>query len=407
LCGFGSETSDGNGLSEIDMMNLIGFFIGFAGLALICIVVWMMLKQKHQEKLQRAKKLARRRAVEKATEQERQERLSKAESGDIPTILYLAKEAEKSDFREALFWYEKAAHLENATGMYGVVRLCQHMNMRRRDMILEEKSKFWKRHIEAIDGDLGALCDTGKAFLSGYGISVDTDKGTRLLERAAKANHIPAMLLLGDWYISAENPSPKPEDAFFWFKRAAKLGNDEGMMKLGINYLNGTGVNADHLKGCYWLECAGEKGNAEAMYQAGKAWMDYNSYGNAIAYIWFFLAAHCGYDEAKQKRNEIGNQMGVDSIVILQNFAKPLLKKINHGEVSRHFIIRAFNKLYKRKVPVPHKKDILNETFEAAPVEIEPDKAHSDPQHDPESPLNEETPSKPANKADFSDNWTK
>ncbi|WP_038180189.1 tetratricopeptide repeat protein [Vibrio rhizosphaerae] len=337
-------------------MNIIGFLMGLAGLSLILLVSWMMvlsLKQKRLEAERQARDSFDRRAREQAIAEDRKERQRKAEEGHIPTILYLAKEAEKRDLREALFWYEKAASLENITGMYGVVRICQRS---RKDTVLEEKAKFWQMYIRGMEGDLHSLCETAKAYFAGLGISVDIDKGVRILEKVALSNFIPAQLILGDWYVSRENPVPKPEDACFWYAKAARLDSSEGMMKLGLSYLKGNGVGQDHRKGCYWLECAGEKGNAEAMYHAGKAWMDHGAYGNSVAYIWLFLSAHCGYEPAKGMRDDVGSRLGVDSIVLLQSFAKPLLKKIQAGTIGKHLIIRAFNKLYKRNVPIPRRE---------------------------------------------------
>ncbi|ASA58236.1 tetratricopeptide repeat protein [Vibrio gazogenes] len=337
-------------------MNIIGFLMGLAGLSLILLVSWMMVlsvKQKRLEAERQAREDSGRRAREQAVAEDRKERQQKAEEGHIPTILYLAKEAEKRDLREALYWYEKAASLENITGMYGVVRICQRS---RKDTVLEEKARFWQVYIRGLEGDLHALCETAKAYFSGLGIAVDAEKGVRILEKVAMSNFIPAQLSLGDWYISRDNPVPKPEDACYWYSKAARLDSSEAMMKLGLSYLKGNGVNQDHRKGCYWLECAGERGNAEAMYHAGTAWMDHGAYGNSVAYIWLFLSAHCGYEPAKGMRDDVGSRLGVDSIVLLQSFAKPLLKKIQSGTIGKHLIIRAFNKLYKRNVPIPQRE---------------------------------------------------
>lgn len=44
--------------------------------------------------------------------------------------------------------------------------------------------------------------------------------------------------------------------------------------------------------------------------------------------------------------------IGVDTVVGLQALSKPMLKKIREKKVSKHSIIRALNKLYKRKIPL-------------------------------------------------------
>ncbi|MCG6451030.1 hypothetical protein K6U33_09245, partial [Vibrio parahaemolyticus] len=135
-------------------MNTIGIAIGATGLSLILIFVWMIslsVRKKRLEAEKKAREEAYRKALERQRDQERKERLYKAESGHVPTMLYLAKEAERTNLREALFWYEKAAHNDNITGMYGIVRICQRI---RDDVILKEKAKFWQNCIQGQEGDL-------------------------------------------------------------------------------------------------------------------------------------------------------------------------------------------------------------------------------------------------------------
>lgn len=342
-------------------MNTIGIAIGATGLSLILIFVWMIslsIRKKRLEAEKKAREEAYRKALERMREQERQERLFKAESGHVPTILYLAKEAERTNLKEALFWYEKAAQFDNITGMYGIVRICQKASD---DIILRDKGKFWQVLIRALEGDLSAKFEAGQALIYGRNTEVNVSRGLSLIQEAAEEQYIDAIIFMGEWCVSKDNIAPAPSDSTFWFSKAAKLNSFEGMMKLGMNYLQGVGVPVDHGKGCYWLECAAEQGHAEAMYHAGEAWVERGAHGNAIAYIWLFLSAFFGYEQAKGLRDKIGSQIGVDSVVGLQSLAKPLQKKISALTVNRHAIIRALNKLYKRTVPVPLKGEELDD----------------------------------------------
>ncbi len=343
-------------------MNIIGMAIGALGLSFILIFIWMIslsVRRKRLEEEKREREEAYRKALERTREEERKERLFQAESGHIPTILYLAKEAERKNLREALFWYEKAAQFDNINGMHGVVRLCNKM---RDDMILREKSRFWQLFIDGLEGDLQAKYETGRAFISGRGIEVNVVKGLGMIQEAAERKHIDAIIFMGDWCVSKDNISPSPGDSTYWYSKAAKRNSLEGMMKLGINYLKGVGVPADHNKGCYWLERASEKGHAESMYHAAEAWADRGANGNSIAYIWLYLSAHFGYEPARTLRDKVGSNMGVNSVVGLQALARPLQKKIATGKVNKHSIIRALNKLYKRQVPVPMKGEAVDDS---------------------------------------------
>lgn len=336
-------------------MNVIGIFIGLVGLLLIISVVWMSAvsaKQKRLESDKQARMEAHRQAVKRNHAEERLERVQKAEANHIPSILFLAKEAELRDLKEAAYWYEKAGYLGNVTGMYGIVRLCSRIEG---DVVVNEKIRFWKRYIKGAEGDINALFETGKALISGLGVATERDLGIKVVEQAAMANLTEAQIYMGDLCLSGDSAAEKIEDSSYWFAKAAKLGNSEAMMKLGLNYINGRGIAKDLKKGCFWLESAAEKGDAKAMYHAGKAWMGVGQHGTEIAYIWFYLASQCDYQPAKALRDEVAAGLGVDSLVLLQGFANPLLKKLRSGTaVTRHIVIRALNRLYQRGVPIPN-----------------------------------------------------
>ncbi len=333
-------------------MNILGVFIGAAGLLLVILVMWLLIMstKRNNVELDKKKKQEKLRLLdEKNSELERQHRIKKAEEGHIPTILYLAKEAERKDKRESFYWYEQAANLDNVMGMYGLVRMGRFYA---NDLIIEQKLKYWQMYIKGIEGDNASLFFAGKALINGLGVTSNLEKGLEIIQTAASKNYIPAIIYLGDWSVAKENPHPKSEDSNYWYAKAAKLDNPEAMMKLGLNYLNGVGTSVDHSRACYWLESASEMGNPEAMFHAGSAWIDYGSHGNAIAYIWLFLAANLNYEPARSLRDEVGNKVGVDSIIVLQRFTKPLIKKIEAGSIGNHIIIKALNKLYKRDVPI-------------------------------------------------------
>ncbi|OXE31991.1 hypothetical protein CA163_14995, partial [Vibrio parahaemolyticus] len=134
-------------------MSSMGIAIAATGLSLVLIFVWMISLSMRRQRLEterKAREAAYRKAMQKAREQERKEREFKAETGHIPTILFLAKEAERDNVRQALYWYDKAAKLDNVTGMYGIVRLSERM---REDVILKEQANFWRTAIAGMEGD--------------------------------------------------------------------------------------------------------------------------------------------------------------------------------------------------------------------------------------------------------------
>lgn len=343
-------------------MSTMGIAIGATALSLILVAVWLIslsLRKQRLEQERKARAVAYRKAIEKARIQEQKERHFKAETGHVPSILYLAKEAERNNIKEALYWYDKAAHLDNVNGMYGIVRLSMK---RKEDLILKEKANFWQLAISALDNDLAAKFEMGKALVFGRGTDKNIPKGYTCIEESAAGGNSEAMLFMGDWCLDKENPDYSAENAVEWYHKAADKNSLEGKIKLGSCYLNGIGVESNHGEAIYWFETAAEKNSAEAMFRAGEAWIDHGENGNAIAYIWLFLSAHFGYSDAKHLRDKVGGELGVDAVVGLQALTKPIMTKLTQEAITKHSIIKALNKLYKRNIPIPKKvKEVLDE----------------------------------------------
>ncbi|KJY84495.1 hypothetical protein TW81_02910 [Vibrio galatheae] len=332
-------------------MNIMGIAIGATGLLLLCMFMWMLalsMRKKRLEQERKEREIAFRKAMEKNRKQEQEERIVKAEEGHIPTILYLAKEAERTRPQEAVYWYSKAAKLDSVTGMYGVVRISNKM---KQDLVLKQQAKFWQTCISAAEGSLPHQFEMAQALFSGRGTEVDVPKALSVMESAADQNYVDALIFLGDWASSPNNLQASPATSTDYYRRAAELRSNEGRMKLGLNYIHGRGVEANFDLGVYWLERAAEKGYLEAMYKAGETWMDYKPAGNSLAYIWLFLAGQLGHEPARVLRDKVAMNIGVDTVVGLQSLAKPMVKKIRDNKVSKHSIIRALNKLYKRSIP--------------------------------------------------------
>ncbi|KZX55864.1 hypothetical protein A3712_06080 [Vibrio sp. HI00D65] len=348
----------------------MGIAIGATALSLILVAVWLIslsLRKQRLEQERKARAVAYRKAIEKARIQEQKERHFKAETGHVPSILFLAKEAERNNIKEAIYWYDKAAHLDNVNGMYGIVRLSMK---RKEDLILREQANFWQLAIAALDNDMSAKFEMGKALVHGRGTVKNTPKGYTYIEESAAGGNTEAMLFMGDWCLDKENPDYSAESSVDWYRKAAEKNNLDGKIKLGMSYLNGVGVEPNHCEAVYWFETAAEKNSAEAMFRAGEAWIDHGNNGNAIAYIWLFLSAHFGYSEAKHQRDKVGGELGVDAVVGLQALTKPIMTKLTQQAITKHSIIKALNKLYKRNIPIPKKvKEASDEEGESFNVE--------------------------------------
>lgn len=175
-------------------MTMMGIAIGATGLLLLLLFVWMLaisMRQKRIENERRQRANIYRKAMERNRKQEQEERVQKAESGDITMILYLAKEEERTNLRKATYWYRKAANLDNVTGMYGIVRISERM---KDDMVLREQAKFWRTTIAAVEGNLQAKFEAAEALFYGRGTEQNVEKAYQFMEEAAKMQYLPAML---------------------------------------------------------------------------------------------------------------------------------------------------------------------------------------------------------------------
>ncbi len=343
-------------------MSSMGIAIVATGLSLVLIFVWMISLSMRKQRLEVERKVreaAYRKTMQRAREQELEEREFKAETGHIPTILFLAKEAERGNVRQALYWYDKAAKMDNVSAMYGIVRLSERMP---EDVILKEQANFWRIAIAGMEGNLDSKFTTGKALVFGRGVEQNETKGHELIEAAAEEGSVDAMLYMGEWQASPENSAGQNADTLYWYKKAASRGSAEGKIQVGLCYLNGTGTEKSLQKGRYWLERAAESGSAKAMYHAGEAWKDTSRAGNAIAYIWLFLSSNLGYEPARIVRDRVSANIGVETVVGLQAIAKPIQKKLATGSVKKHSIIRVLNKIYKRPAYFPDEVE-LNEVL--------------------------------------------
>lgn len=330
-------------------MNIMTIAIGATGVSLFLVVIWMIslsAKKKREEVAKQAREVAYRKAMIAAKEREHQDRIYKAETGHVPTQLYLAKEAETSSLKEALHWYEKAAIADNEIAMYSMVRLCEKYGD---NPMLKLKAKYWQKIIDARGGDKQAQFEAGLCLLKGLGIEQDVDGAIQMIEEVANEEIIDAQLYMGDWCVAESNSNKDPHSAAEWNYRAAQLESVEGMIRLGDHYANGQGVEQNFTRAAYWLELAAETGSARAQYCAGELWArDTSDTGYALAYIWLYLSAHNGYEKAKKRRDEVANLIEIDSIVALQSVAKPILGRLKEGKIRKHTIIKALNKMYKR-----------------------------------------------------------
>ena len=152
------------------------------------------------------------------------------------------------------------------------------------------------------------------------------------MESVAAQNHLEALLYLGDWNIADNNPKKDSKKSTQFYHKAA-LEKNEARMKLGLVIFKVGGSRVTLSVG-YIGSNAAEKG-CLGRHKVGEAWVDHKKNGNAIAYIWMFIAGNLGHKVASNRRDEIAGVIGIDSVVGLQSIAKPMAKKIAEKKVVK------------------------------------------------------------------------
>lgn len=182
----------------------------------------------------------------------------------------------------------------------------------------------------------------GECLENGYGILEDSDKAIYYYELAAKHNHVPSKIKLGElykkastkrskdiekslkWYESASDDgdleamfsigkmyetreiSDKKymNKAYEWYLRAGQQGHMESQAKLGLFFYKGWGgIKWGYKESAEWYEKAAKQGHAESQFKIAKYF--YHGDGvpkdHSVAYDWYLKAAEQGHPKAQKE----------------------------------------------------------------------------------------------------------
>lgn len=123
----------------------------------------------------------------------------------------------------------------------------------------------------AVNGNPKALAKLGSLYIAGKYVTKDTEKGLDLLNQAATANYIPAMLELGNYALTEHDY----DHAIQWYTKAANLHDATAYLQLAHTYLQEKSPIYDPKTGFMWTLKAAQNGLVEAkkelanLYQKG------------------------------------------------------------------------------------------------------------------------------------------
>ena len=96
-------------------------------------------------------------------------------------------------------------------------------------------------------------------------IVTDFGQAAQWYEKAAKKDHVDALLHLGFLYAQGKGVDKDEKKAFTYIRRAAETGNKNAQYNLARCYEEGIGTKQDHSKAFGWYKKAGQQGDYRAM----------------------------------------------------------------------------------------------------------------------------------------------
>ncbi|WP_167400107.1 SEL1-like repeat protein [Novacetimonas maltaceti] len=181
------------------------------------------------------------------------------------------------DAARAMHWRREAARLGGVGAMAALGATCMDAN----GPIPREEALEWLRRA-ADAGDGASMARLG--FCCVVGLAGDVAQGVALLEKAAQAGSVLAMVTLGNLYASADaalgavrGESPLAVDmakADQYYRMAAEHGDVGAMVRHARCLRDGAGVAQDTAEALRWYEKAAAAGDLDGMLGAGQMYCD-------------------------------------------------------------------------------------------------------------------------------------
>lgn len=127
---------------------------------------------------------------------------------------------------------------------------------------------------KAMNDDVQAICDLGKAYLKGKdGAKKNDNEAFRWLKKAAEAGNANAMAWLGNCYYEGTGTTVDYERCYYWDKKSADLGDAHGLARLGACYEEGVYVNQDFSRSFELYKKSAGMGDAMGQERLGNAYL--------------------------------------------------------------------------------------------------------------------------------------
>jgi len=164
-------------------------------------------------------------------------------------LLYGSSNGVKTDYRQAMKWYQMAANRGDTNAMTEIGNL--YYDGRGVEVNYQEAMKWWR--MGADKGDAISMHNVGALYDSGKGTDQDHQQAMKWYRLAAEKGDPESMNELGLSYARGTGVETDDQEAMKWFRKSADKGYSVGMLNVGWLYHNGQGVTSDDQEARRWF----------------------------------------------------------------------------------------------------------------------------------------------------------
>jgi localization factor PodJL len=182
---------------------------------------------------------------------------------------------------------------------------------------------------EAEAGNASAQYALALRFAEGHALEGellprDFKEAAQWYGKAAVQGLAPAQYRLASLYEKGLGVARDPAQAMFWYQHAAEMGNTRAMHNLAVLAAEGQGGRPDYATAVIWFGKAAEYGVRDSQFNlAILLTRGLGAPQNLIdAYRWFAIAASQGDEDARRKRDDVGQRLAVADLAVARAAAK-------------------------------------------------------------------------------------
>lgn len=187
---------------------------------------------------------------------------AKAEGGNHEAQWYLSIAYKdglgvETNYNESYYWAAKAAKSGDAEMLYSAGNAMLRTGHRWK---AKKAAKYFAQAVKKEHAP--SKYRLGQFYIDGYGVKMNTERGSELIHQAANQDVAAAQYYLAKRYKSGTSFLPQDTRlAIFYYELAARQGHSNAQNDLGNIYYNGKLVTKDYDKAVMWYTKSAEGGN--------------------------------------------------------------------------------------------------------------------------------------------------